>query len=408
MTSDLALAYEPLADDVQANPYPFYAALREQAPAYWLESLQSFVVSRYDDVRRVMHDHNAFSSEAMGALVSRPVEYADAADALDAYDRSDFPNSIVGLDGAAHARLRSIVNRGFTPKRMGVLEAEMRRTARSFADPLVAAGAGDLQSGLSVPFPTTVIAQLLGVPPERRDDFRRWSEWMVRGVFEPLDAHQQTEVANAGREMGEYLAAVIDERGDGRGDDLLSVLLDAEPEGGALTPPELEVFVFTLLIAGSITTAYLIGRATQLLAADPVLLAWTRADRGRVPRVVEETLRYDTPVQLMFRTATADVVLAGTTIPNRSTVVALLGSANRDPAIFNHPDHFDPMRESTEHLSFGHGVHFCLGAALARLEARVALEELLAQTTVLEPDGDAARVASIVFRGPTRLPLLFR
>ncbi len=408
MTNDLALEYDPLDDDVQSDPYPHYAVLREHAPVYWLESLQAFVVSRHHDVRRVMHDHNTFSSEAMGALVSRPVEYADAADVLDDYDRSDFPKSIVGLDGAAHTRLRAIVNRGFTPKRIGVLEAEMRRTARTFIDPLVAAGAGDLQAGLAVPFPTTVIAQLLGVAVERRDDFRRWSEWMVRGVFEPLDADQQRDVANAGREMGEYLAGIIDERGHGRADDLISVLLDAEPEGGALTPQELEVFVFTLLVAGSITTAYLIGRAAQLLSTDPPLLASTRADRSRIPALVEETLRYETPVQLMFRTATTDVDCADTTIPKGSTVVALLGSANRDPAIFNHPDRFDPDRGSTEHLSFGHGAHFCLGAALARLEARVALEELLAQTAVLEPAGDAERVASMVFRGPTILPLRFR
>jgi cytochrome P450 len=407
MTRDLALSYDPLADDVQSDPYPYYAALREHAPMYWLEPLQSFVVSRYDDVRRVMHDHNTFSSEAMGALVSRPVEYADAADLLDEHDRSDFPSSIVGLDDAAHARLRSIVNRGFTPKRMSVLEAEMRRTASALVEPLVAAGSGDLQSRLAVPFPTTVIAQLLGVAVERRDDFRRWSEWMVKGVFEPLDAHEQNEVANAGREMGEYLAGIIEERGNGRGEDLISVLLDAEPEGGALTPQELEVFVFTLLVAGSITTAYLIGRAAQLLAADPALVAWTRADRSRVPMLIEETLRFDAPVQLMFRTATADVDIAGTTIPCNATVIALLGSANRDPAMFADPDRFDAARGSAEHLSFGHGVHFCLGAALARLEARVALEELLAQSSVLEQAGDSERVTSIVFRGPTRLPLRF-
>jgi cytochrome P450 len=408
MTNDTAVSYDPLLDDVQRDPYPYYTALREEAPVYWLDSLQSFVVSRYDDVRRVMHDHETFSSQAMGALVSRPVEYADAEDLLDEYDRSDFPNSIVGLDGAAHTRLRLIVNRGFTPKRIGVLESEMRRTARGFVEPLVAAGSGDLQAGLSVPFPTTVIAQLLGIGVERRDDFRRWSEWMVRGVFEPLAPEQQKEVADAGREMGEYLAALIEERGDGRGHDLVSVLLDAEPDGGALKPQELEVFVFTLLIAGSITTAYLIGRTAQLLADDPALLASTQADRSQVGAVVEETLRYDTPVQLMFRTATTDLEISGTTIPSQSTVIALLGSANRDPSRFDDPDTFDQARGSTEHLSFGHGAHFCLGAALARLEARVALEELLARTTVLEPDGNVERVASITFRGPTRLPLRFR
>jgi cytochrome P450 len=408
MTIDLALAYDPLRDEVQADPYPYYAALREEAPVCWLDSTQSYVVSRYEDVRRVMHDHDTFSSEAMGALVSRPVEYADAADVLDEFDRSDFPNSIVGLDGSAHTRLRLIVNRGFTPRRIAVLEAEMRRTARAFIGPLVASGSGDLQAGLAVPFPTTVIAELLGVAVERRDDFRRWSEWMVRGVFEPLDAAQQNEVANAGREMAEYLAAIVEERGDGRGADLISTLLDAEPEGGALTPAELEVFVFTLLIAGSITTAYLIGRSAQLLASDPSLLSWTRQDPSRIAMVAEETLRYDTPVQLMFRTATTDVELATTTIPSRSTVIALLGSANRDPSVFEDPDRFDPARGSTEHLSFGHGVHFCLGAALARLEARVALEELLARTSILEPAGEAESVASITFRGPTRLPLRFR
>jgi cytochrome P450 len=202
-----------------------------------------------------MYDHAAFSSEAMGALVSRPVEYADAADVLDDYDRSGFSISIVGLDGAAHTRLRKIVSRGFTPKRITVLEAEMRQTARSFVDLLVEAGSGDLQTGLAVPFPTTVIAELLGVAADRRDDFRRWSEWMVRGVFEPLGPDQQNEVADAGGEMGDYLAAVIEERDAGRGSDLISVLLDAEPDGGALTSQELEVFVFTLLVAGSITTA---------------------------------------------------------------------------------------------------------------------------------------------------------
>jgi cytochrome P450 len=406
MTNEVALTYDPLNSDVQSDPYPYYAALRERAPAFWLDSMQSFVVSRYDDVRRVMHDHSTFSSEAMGALVARPVEYADDANFLGEDD--EFPNSIVGLDGHAHTRLRLIVNRGFTPKRIGELEGEMRSTARSFIEPLVAAGSGDLQAGLAVPFPTTVIAQLLGVPIERRDDFRCWSEWMVRGVFEPLDEAQQRDVANAGDEMGNYLKAIIDERGDGRGDDLISVLLDAEPEGGALTPQELEVFVFTLLVAGSITTAYLIGRAAQVLAADRELLASARIDPSRVPMVIEETLRYDTPVQLMFRTATIDVDIAGVTIPSRSTLIALLGSANRDPLMFEDPDRFDPTRARIEHLSFGHGVHFCLGAALARMEARVALEELLARAATLEPDGEAERVSSIVFRGPTSLPLRYR
>ena len=221
-----------------------------------------------------------------------------------------------------------------------------------------------------MPLPTIVIAEMLGVPTEQRDDFRRWSEDMVRGVFEPLDAAQQAEVAESGGQMGDWLDAQIAARDGHVGDDLISVLLRAEAEGGALTPDELRVFVVTLLVAGSITTAYLIGTATNLLAADPELLGAVRADLTRVRTVVEETLRYDTPVQIMFRTATSETEVAGTTIPRGATVLALLGSANRDERVFDRPAVFDPGRDASEHLAFGHGVHFCLGAALARLEAR--------------------------------------
>jgi cytochrome P450 len=299
------------------------------------------------------------------------------------------------------------VNRGFTPRRIGQIEAHVRDLARDFVDDLVARGTGDLQAGLAVPLPTIVIAEMLGVPTERRDDFRRWSEDMVRGVFEPLDAAQQAEVAESGGQMGDWLDAQIAARDGHVGDDLISVLLRAEAEGGALTPDELRVFVVTLLVAGSITTAYLIGTATNLLAADPELLGAVRADLTRVRTVVEETLRYDAPVQIMFRTATSETEVAGTTIPRGATVLALLGSANRDERVFDRPAVFDPGRDPSEHLAFGHGVHFCLGAALARLEARVVLEELITRAPRLGAAGPMERVTSLVFRGPTTLPFRF-
>jgi cytochrome P450 len=250
-----------------------------------------------------------------------------------------------------------------------------------------------------------VIAEMLGVDSDRRDDFRRWSEQMVLAVFEPTTAEQQQEVAINGEEMGEYFDEVVAARAGKQGDDLVSVLLRAELDGGALTRQELTVFVFTLLVAGSITTAYLIGNAAMTLAENPALLTTVRDDPALVGAVVEETLRHEAPVQLMFRTATVDVDLAGITIPKGATVLPLLGSANRDERVFSDPDSFDIRRGSMEHLSFGHGVHHCLGAALARLEARVALQELLASATTLEPAGTMERVTSLVFRGPTELPL---
>jgi cytochrome P450 len=204
--------------------------------------------------------------------------------------------------------------------------------------------------------------------------------------------------------MGDWLDTVVAERRGCDGDDLISVLLRAEEESGALTHDELRVFVFTLLVAGSITTAYLIGNTAAALFEHPELETRARHDPTQVAAIVEESLRHDAPTQLMFRTATEAVDVAGTTIPSRATVVALLGSANRDPVEFSDPDRFDADRGPTAHLTFGHGVHFCLGAALARLEATIAIQELLARSARLDAAGELERVSSLVFRGPSRLP----
>ncbi|MGQ0826052.1 MAG: cytochrome P450 [Actinomycetota bacterium] len=405
MTDTPTIEYDPFSLVVQTDPYPSYAALRREAPVTYVESLNGYAISRHADVRRVMHDHRAFSSEAMAALVTRPAEIGHDAGVFD--DDPTRSISIIGLDGDDHARLRTIVNRGFTPRRMAAMEQEIRAIARTFVDLLVASEASDLQSGFAVPFPTVVIAAMLGVGPDQRDDFRRWSEQMVLAVFEPTTAEQQAEIARSGEQMGEWLDVQIAKRAGTRVDDLISVLLRAELEGGALTHNELEVFVFTLLVAGSITTAYLIGNAVATLAEQPSLLAAVRADRSAIPAVVEESLRRDAPIQMMFRTATEDVDISGTTIPRGATVVPLIASANRDEAVFANPDHFDPQRNTAEHLAFGHGVHFCLGAALARIEARIAIEELLARAPRLEPFGPIERVTSLVFRGPTSVPLRY-
>jgi cytochrome P450 len=235
----------------------------------------------------------------------------------------------------------------------------------------------------SVSFPTVVIAEILGVirPP---CDFRRWSEHMVLAVFEPMSPEQRCRVGERQRD-GCLPDVVFAERLGSTEEDMVSLLLRAELEGGALTRQELGVFVATLLVAGSITTAYLIGSAVMQLAQEPRLLGAVRADPTLVGAVVEETLRHQSPIQMMFRTETSDIDIAGTTIPNNATVLALLGSANRDEQMFTNPDSFDIRRPVGESLSFGHGVHYCLGAALARMEASVALQEILRAAAVLEP-----------------------
>jgi cytochrome P450 len=401
------IAYDPFSIEVQANPYPSYARLRREAPVHYVESLDAFAVSRHDDVRRVMHDHRTFSSEAMAALVARPVEYADAAAPEGTQFEGDGAISIVGADGDTHTRLLTIVNRGFTPRRMAEQERDIRSIARSFVEQVASNRGGDLQSMFAIPFPTAVIASLLGVDADRRDEFRHWSEQMVLGVFEPTTPEQQSEIARSGEQMGQWLDELVEERAGTLNDDLVSVLLRAEMEGGALTSDEMRGFVITLLVAGSITTAYLIGSAVVAMAADPSLLAQARHDSTVIARIAEETLRYEAPVQLMFRTATTSVEVADVTIPQGATVLALIGSANRDEEVFVNPDRFDPDRTNIgEHIGFGHGVHFCLGAALARLEARIAIEELLAVAPRLEITGDVTQMTSLVFRGPTAVPLV--
>ena len=340
----------------------------------------------------------------MAALVTRPVEMTAHSDD----DTSAFGMSIIGTDGGVHARMRLIVNRGFTPRRIAQQERQVRAIAQEFIEKLVVQGGGDLQAAVAVPYATAVIAALLCVDPDQRDEFRTWSEHMVLAVFEPDATDRLDDIAQSSEQMGRWLDGVIEERSSGLGDDLISVLLRAEAEGGALTPAELRTFVFTLLVAGSITTAYLIGSAVVALLRDPATLGRARADQSYVAGVVEETLRFEAPTQMMFRTATAPVEIAGTEIPSDATVLPLIGSANRDERVFREPDRFDPTRDGRDHLTFGHGLHFCLGAALARMEARIALEELLARVPRIEHAGEAERVTSLVFRGPMRLPLTCR
>ncbi len=279
MSRATVIRYDPLSDEVQADPYPHYAMLRREAPVFYVESLDAYAVSRHGDVRRVMHDHAAFTSEAMADLVAKPASYAD--DDGTPVEEHSVPTSIVGTDGDAHTRLRQIVSRGFTPRRIARLDERMRQTVGDLVDDLVDQGGGDIQADLAVPFPTVIIAEMLGVETDQRADFRRWSEHIVQGVFEPTSEVDADAVMSSTQQMLEWTDGVVAERDGTDGDDLVSVLLRAELEGGALTHEELRNFVLTLLIAGSITTAYLIGSTVGTLLEHPELQRRARRDRGR-------------------------------------------------------------------------------------------------------------------------------
>lgn len=399
--------YDPLAPEVLEDPYPFYAELRRLAPAYLVPARGFWVVSRYADVAGVLRRPELFSSSAMAAALTRPADFVPEEEAEDDWADEDRV-SIIGADGAQHARLRDVVNRGFTPGRIAALAPRVRQIARELAEPLLGTGGCELVEDFAAPFPVQVIAELLGVDPERRADFKRWSDAIMAGIFDPEAEREAAAIGAALVEMRDYLSAVIEERRRQPGQDLISSLVRAEEEQGVLTPHEVQIFVFALLVAGSVTTTHLVSNMLLALMAHPAELARVVADPGLVPGAVEETLRYASPVHMIWRTATEDVEVGGTTIPKGATVAPLFASANRDEAAFPEPDRFDVNRNPKDHLAFGHGVHFCLGAALARLEARVALETLLAdgRWPVLE-ETSVRWLPSMIFRGPLRLRLSF-
>jgi cytochrome P450 len=298
------------------------------------------------------------------------------------------------------------VNRGFTPRRIAELETRVRAIARRTLAAFEDKSDFDLVSELFTPLPVTVIAELLGVDPERSTDFKHWSDCVVIGSTGTAGKFGPATMLEGVAGLLNYILDDIGRRRGQQRNDLIGALIGAEEGDAALTPLDVANFALLLLLAGNETTTNLLGNVLLALLAHPDVLARVRRDPSRIPALVEETLRYDSPIQFIYREATQDVELAGVRIPAGSVVIPLLGSANRDEAQFPDPNRFDVSRDTQGHVAFGLGVHFCLGASLARLEARVALEELLARYAGFEHIAPRVQyVDSYIVRGPKRLPL---
>jgi cytochrome P450 len=267
---------------------------------------------------------------------------------------------------------------------------------------------GDLVTSLSGPLPTTVIAEMLGVEDDRLDDFKRWSDGVVLGTSRPTDEAVRAYARESGKALRAYFEKLIAHRRTTPGEDLLSALVRAEEEHDMLSSAEILGLAVLLLLAGNETTTNLIGNATKNLLKHPQELAKVRADRTLVPSMIEEVLRYESPVQLLPRQTAREVELEGGSIPAGATVFLLIASANRDERKFPQADRFDVTRNPQDHLAFGYGIHYCLGAPLARLEARVAFEQLLFDcppfSCAKEP---LTQIASVIVRGVQTLPLRF-
>ena len=376
------------------DPYPLYDQLRASSPVLHLPGPDLWVVLGYDAVKRVLSDHEDFSSN-VGPTRGNRFEW------------------LLFMDPPRHTALRAIISRAFTARSIAGLEPRIRALTCELLDRAAARANGpgelDLVADLATPLPMMVIAELMGLP---LDDWRRlagWSEAIVNlgNTIAGGDALEASAAfARADAEMTDYLAAVIAARRCHPVDDLISRLATAEGDGQRLGDPEIVRFCQLLLAAGTETTTNLIDNAILCFAAHPDQLARVRADPALLAPAIEEVLRHRTPVQAMFRATRCEVELDGARIPAERFVLAMIGSANRDPRRFAEPSRFDVARAPNPHLAFGHGIHFCLGAALSRLEASVALGELLrrfARFELASPDWQPR--ASFHVHGPTRLPL---
>lgn len=398
--------YNPLVPEIRRDPYPYYRALRNESPVHQImPGLPFFALSRYDDVLFAVQHPELFSSSALQILVQGGgLTMAPNSGAIAGHRLMQHP-MMIATDPPDHDRLRRIVNRGFTPRRIATLEPRLQAIAGELLDAAVARGRIELVRDFSIPFPVTVISELLGIEPERREQFKRWSDAIAIGLADMTGAFTKDDIRRNADEMAEYIDRVAFERRARPRDDLVSILMQAE-EGDALTTGEVMSFVVLLLIAGNETTTNLIGNATKALLASPDQLEEVMADPQLIPAMIEEALRFESPVQSLPRKAMKEVVLDGGTVPADAFVLILFGSANRDERQFPDPDRFHIHRKAKNHVAFGQGIHFCLGAALARLEARVAFEELFRRVRSLRLEAEEIpMVESFLLRGPKLLPL---
>ena len=381
------MAIDIYAAEFQEDPYPAYAELRDREPVYREPRYGAYLLTRFDDVLAVLRDPAIWSSASGPAPM--PGKFGGAAPVL------------ASTDPPYHDQLRGLVNRAFTPRRVAAHAGRIEEIARERVAELSPEGF-DLVPGLSVPLPVTVIAELLGVPPERQRDFRRWSDAFVGLLENP----PTPGLLASAQELVGYFQELVAERRRRPQEDLVSGLLEAELDGRRLEPAELDGFFIMLLVAGNETTTNLISNQLHLLAARPELWKALREDRSLVPAAIEETVRWDGPVQNLGREATRDVTLRGVEIPAGGRVVVSFGAADRDPAEFDAPEEYRLERGQTRSLGFGHGVHFCLGAGLARLEGRIALNALLDRFETIEPGTEPPqRLHSTVIRGFESLTL---
>ncbi len=393
-------SFNPLDPETRRCPYPFYARGRREFPLHLHGGLpfRLFSVFGYHDIQSILRDPQAWSNAFTQVLAPQDLGPLPP------------PNMLLS-DPPQHSRLRSLVNKAFTPRIVQRLEPRMHEVARELLSAALEAGEVDLVEALAYPLPVVAIAEIIGIPPEDRERFKAWSDQAVASLglaflagLDPERVRRQRRLLD---EMRSYFVPLAEERKRRPREDLLTGLVQAEHEGSRLSYEEMLGMLVLLLVAGNETTTNLIGNAALELLERPELEQEVRAEPGLVPSLVEEVLRFSSPVQFAPRLCTRSVELHGVEIERGNIALCWIGSANRDEKVFERPDAFDLRRGKSPHLAFGFGAHYCLGANLARLEAQVAIEALLARTHHFERTDDAPLPLhpSPVFRAVTKLPV---
>ncbi|WP_328882355.1 cytochrome P450 family protein [Streptomyces sp. NBC_00299] len=387
-----------LADGLLDHPYDVYRRLRDTAPVHRIagpDGSPAWLVTRYDDVREALADPRLSLDKRHAA----PGSYRGLAlpPALDA--------NLLNMDPPDHTRIRRLVGRAFTPRRVEQLRTPIRRTADRLLDALGPHGTADLIASYAAPLPITVICDLLGVPDEHRRDFREWTDALVA----PDPARPQAAKEAVVAMLGFFTRLLADKRTEPADDLLCDLIAVRDTDGDRLSEDELMSLAFLILFAGYENTVQFIGNAVLALLDHPEQLAALRADPSRIPFAVEEFARYDGPALLAIRRfPTEDVTIGGVTVPAGDTVLLSLSAADRDPARFPDPDRLDLGRDASGHLALGHGIHYCLGAPLARAETEIALAALLERFPELAlADGDLRWRRSLRARGLLALPVTY-
>lgn len=394
--------FTSLPPEFLANPHPIFQMIREQERLQWNEAMEIWIMARYEDVDALLM-HPRMSADRASAT-NRLAQIAEQERSEEDFGPFARVNTMLTSDPPEHTRLRRLVSKAFTPRAVENLRPRIQDIVDGLLDQAEAKGSFELVMDLAYPTPVTVIAEMLGVPSSALADFKRWSDAIVATLGDQTD-EVLTDARNSIQEMVEYLKGFIAERRKQPRDDLISGLIAAEDEGKVLSEDEIMATTMLLLVAGNETTTHLISNATYALLQNRDQWNIIRDDPSVIVSAVEELLRYDGPVTATARVAMEDIEIAGGTIKKGDMAMGILSAANRDPAKFENPNQLDVRRNIPEHLGLGDGIHFCLGAPLARAETQIALGSLIQRFPNLKQESEPEWGGTFIIRGVEKLQL---